>query len=33
MAATANATQREVVNANSSAYEELPGVTVRPHRS
>jgi tRNA(fMet)-specific endonuclease VapC len=33
IAATATATQREVVTADSSAYEELPGVTVRSHRS
>ena len=33
IAATANATRREVVTADSSAYEELPGVTVRSHRS
>jgi tRNA(fMet)-specific endonuclease VapC len=33
IAATANATQREVVTTDSSAYEELPGVTVRSHRS
>jgi len=33
IAATANATQREVVTTDRSAYEELPGVTVRSHRS
>ncbi len=33
IAATATATQREVVTADSSAYEELPRVTVRSHRS
>jgi tRNA(fMet)-specific endonuclease VapC len=33
IAATANATQREVVSADSSAYEDLPGVTFRSHRS
>jgi tRNA(fMet)-specific endonuclease VapC len=33
IAATANATQREVVTADRSAYEELPGVVVRSHRS
>ena len=33
IAATANATQREVVSADSSAYQELPGVTVRSHRA
>lgn len=33
IAATANATQREVVSADSSAYQDLPGVTVRSHRS
>ena len=33
IAATATATQREVVTADSSAYEELPGVTIRSHRS
>lgn len=33
IAATATATQREVVTADSSAYEELPDVTVRSHRS
>ena len=32
IAATANATQRELVSADSSAYEDLPGVTVRSHR-
>ena len=33
IAATATATQREVVTADRSAYEELPDVTVRSHRS
>lgn len=33
IAATANATQREVVSANASAYHGLPGVSVRPHRT
>lgn len=33
IAATAKATQREVVSADSSAYGELPGVVVRSHRS
>jgi tRNA(fMet)-specific endonuclease VapC len=33
IAATATATQREVVTADSSAYEELPGVTTRSHRA
>lgn len=33
IAATANATQREVVTADDLAYEDLPGVVVRPHRS
>jgi tRNA(fMet)-specific endonuclease VapC len=33
IAATATATQREVVTADSSAYEELPGVAVRSHRA
>ena len=33
IAATASATQREVVTADRSAYEELPGVLVRSHRS
>jgi tRNA(fMet)-specific endonuclease VapC len=32
IAATANATQREVVTADTSAYEDLPGVSVRSHR-
>lgn len=32
IAATANATQREVVTADTSAYEDLPGVNVRSHR-
>jgi tRNA(fMet)-specific endonuclease VapC len=33
VAATANATQRDVVSADRSAYEDLPGVTVRSHPS
>jgi tRNA(fMet)-specific endonuclease VapC len=33
IAATANATRREVVSADSSAYQDLPRVTVRSHRS
>jgi tRNA(fMet)-specific endonuclease VapC len=33
IAATANATQREVVTADTSAYGDLPGVSVRSHRS
>lgn len=33
IAATAKATQREVVAADSSAYRQLPGVAVRPHRA
>jgi len=33
IAATANATQREVVSADSSAYRDLPGVVVRSHRT
>ena len=32
IAATAIATQRELVSADTSAYEDLPGVTLRPHR-
>ena len=32
IAATANATQREVVSADTSAYVDLPGVTLRSHR-
>jgi tRNA(fMet)-specific endonuclease VapC len=32
IAATAKATQREVVSADSSAYDDLPGVVVRLHR-
>jgi tRNA(fMet)-specific endonuclease VapC len=32
IAATANASQREVVSADTSAYEDLPGVALRPHR-
>lgn len=31
IAATAKATQREVVSADISAYEDLPDVTLRPH--
>jgi tRNA(fMet)-specific endonuclease VapC len=30
--ATAKATQREVVSADRSAYDDLPGVAVRSHR-
>ncbi|HXW79177.1 MAG TPA: hypothetical protein VEJ84_06740, partial [Acidimicrobiales bacterium] len=33
IAATANATRRDVVSADRSAYEDLPGVTVRSDRS
>jgi tRNA(fMet)-specific endonuclease VapC len=33
IAATAKATQREVVSADSSAYSDLPGVVVRAHRA
>jgi tRNA(fMet)-specific endonuclease VapC len=33
IAATANATQREVVSADQAAYAGLPGVTLRSHRS
>jgi tRNA(fMet)-specific endonuclease VapC len=33
IAATANVTQRDLVSADSSAYEGLPGLTVRSHRS
>jgi tRNA(fMet)-specific endonuclease VapC len=33
IAATANATQREVVSADDSAYQDLPGVVLRSHRS
>jgi tRNA(fMet)-specific endonuclease VapC len=33
IAATANATQREVVSSDTSAYKDLPGVTLRAHRS
>lgn len=33
IAATAAATKREVVSADRTAYEALPGVTVRSHRS
>jgi tRNA(fMet)-specific endonuclease VapC len=33
IAATAKATQREVVSADRSAYDDLPGIAVRSHRS
>lgn len=33
IAATANATQREVVSADRSAYQDLPGVALRSHRA
>jgi tRNA(fMet)-specific endonuclease VapC len=33
IAATAKATQREVVSADRSAYGDLPGVVVRSHRA
>jgi len=33
IAATARATQREVVSADPSAFQDLPGVFLRPHRS
>lgn len=33
IAATAKATQREVVSADRTAYDELPGVSVRSHRA
>lgn len=33
IAATANATRREVVSADDSAYQDLPGVAVRSHRT
>jgi tRNA(fMet)-specific endonuclease VapC len=33
IAATANATQREVVTADTTAYADLPGVSLRSHRS
>lgn len=33
IAATANATQRELISADLSAYQDLPGVRVRPHGS
>ncbi len=33
IAATANATHRELVSADASAYDGLPGVTVRAQRS
>lgn len=32
IAATANATQREVLSADPSAYQDLPGVSYRSHR-
>lgn len=32
IAATAKATQREVVSADRSAYDNLPGIAVRSHR-
>ncbi len=32
IAATAKATQREVVSADRSAYDDLPGIAVRSHR-
>ncbi len=32
IAATANATQREVVSAEDSAYQELPGIVLRSER-
>lgn len=32
IAATANATQREIVSADDSAFADLPGVRVRPRR-
>jgi tRNA(fMet)-specific endonuclease VapC len=32
IAATANVTQREVISADESAFEGLPGVVVRTHR-
>jgi tRNA(fMet)-specific endonuclease VapC len=33
IAATARATQREVVSADPPAFHDLPGVSLRPHRS
>ena len=33
IAATAKATQREVLSADRTAYDDLPGITVRSHRS
>jgi tRNA(fMet)-specific endonuclease VapC len=33
IAATAKATQREVVSADGSAYDDLPGIAVRSHRA
>jgi tRNA(fMet)-specific endonuclease VapC len=32
IAATAKATQREVVSADRSAYDDLPGIAIRSHR-
>ncbi len=32
IAASAKATQREVVSADRSAYDDLPGIAVRSHR-
>jgi tRNA(fMet)-specific endonuclease VapC len=32
IAATASATQRDVVSADSHAFHDLPGVNLRPHR-
>lgn len=33
IAATAKATQREVVSADTTAFEDLPGVVLRSHRA
>ena len=33
IAATAKATQRDVLSADRSAYDDLPGISVRSHRS
>jgi tRNA(fMet)-specific endonuclease VapC len=33
IAATAKATQRDVVSADRSAYDDLPGIVVRSHRA
>jgi tRNA(fMet)-specific endonuclease VapC len=33
IAATANATERHIVSADPSAFRDLPGVTLRTHRS